>query len=335
MRIVLFMNNWGGWQVAKWLRKQQNEIVGLVVQPESNQRFAAEICEAVNLPADQIWRASELGGRHFLDAIRSAKPQIGVSAWFGYVLKPELLELFSHGCVNLHAAYLPWNRGWHTNVWPILDGSPAGVTVHYIDQGVDTGDLIAQACVPVTATDTGGSLHRKLTLALISLFESIWPAIIGGTNRRTPQNHALATSHRRRDLAELDEIDRARTYQARDLLNLLRARTYPPYPAAYDIESGERRYLRVALSEDRAATSGAGGVEIDLNGNYAAGHLIDLLLDRDGHDPWPAWFANAVSCIRVRAEVVGEQAIDTSADPPWISASHTAAGTPACAIYEL
>ena len=105
---------------------------------------------------------------------------VGLLAGVVFLLKPDLLATFSKGCVNLHAAYLPWNRGWHTNVWPILDGSPAGVTLLYIDEGVDTGDLITQRAIPVGPTDTGGSLHERLTLAIIDLFKETWPEIVAG-----------------------------------------------------------------------------------------------------------------------------------------------------------
>ena len=324
MRIVLFANNWGGWQVARFLRDRGEEIVGLVVQPEVDQRFAAEICEAAEVPPHRIWRASELGDDRFLNAMRREKPQIGVSAWFGYVLKLELAQLFSHGCINLHAAYLPWNRGWHSNVWPILDGSPAGVTIHYIDEGVDTGDVIAQARVAVAEVDTGGSLHRKLTLALVSLFGETWPAIVEGTNGRARQDNATATLHRRRDLSPLDEIDRAKPYRARDLLNLLRARTYPPYPAAFYMEDGEPRYVRLALSQEGAEALCLQGAEIDLNAEAAAGWFLEVL---SGPGVWPAWFTVDGNRIKVRAELVAPEAIDTNADPEWIVASRRALST--------
>jgi methionyl-tRNA formyltransferase len=321
MRVVLFLNNWGGWQLARWLRKRGDEVVGLVVQRDDG-RFAPEIVATVGLPPERVWNAPDLRTPATVQTIRELQPEVGVSGWFGYVFKPELFELFTQGCVNLHAAYLPFNRGWHTNVWPILDGSPAGVTLHYIDAGVDTGDLIAQRRVEVGPAETGGSLHRKLTLEIISLFKDTWPLIVSGRNTRTPQDHSLATRHKRADLDQLDCIDLAREFRGRDLLNLLRARTYPPYPAAYYVANGRRQYIRLNLTEGppvggRATAAAPGARVVDLDARYEAGIFLDILRGSDG-STWPACFADAGRTIHVRAELVQEAEIDTSANPPWI-----------------
>jgi methionyl-tRNA formyltransferase len=129
----------------------------------------------------------------------------------------------------------------------MLDGSPAGVTVHYIDAGVDTGDIIGQREVPIEPIDTGGRLHAKLTRELIDLFKETWPSIKTGTNPRIAQDQTRASYHRRKDMDALDHIDLDREYRARDLINLLRGRTYPPYPAAYFVEDGRKVYIRTQL----------------------------------------------------------------------------------------
>jgi methionyl-tRNA formyltransferase len=331
MRVVLFLNNWGGWQLARWLRGRDEEIVGLVVHPESDQRFASQIVDAVGLPSERIWRGPELRTPETVEAFRALKPDLGVSGWFGYVLKPDLLGTFGKGCVNLHAAYLPWNRGWHTNVWPILDGSPAGVTLHYIDEGIDTGDLIAQRAVPVRPTETGGSLHERLTLEIIDLFKQSWPEIVAGRATRTPQDHARATRHKKGDLAALDRIDLDREYLGSELLNLLRARTYPPFPAAYFTDDTRRVYLRVRLWEEEDATERDvehtyAAQPLDLARRYEARELLAILIGSATAGSPAAFFVQDGRRIFVHVQLVNESEIDSSGNPPWQAAQLAPAG---------
>ena len=92
---------------------------------------------------------------------------------FGYILRPNFLRLIPRGCVNVHPALLPYNRGAYPNVWSIVDGSPAGVTIHFVDEGIDTGDIIAQAQVVIEPVDTGESLYRKLERGAVALFPKL------------------------------------------------------------------------------------------------------------------------------------------------------------------
>lgn len=318
MRLILFLNSWGGREVAKWLRDRREEIAGLVVQPDPDQRFAREIVQELNLPADQTWLGPQLKLPETLARIRELQPDLGISAWFAYLLRPELLQLFKHGCINLHPAYLPWNRGWHTNMWPIIDGTPAGVTVHYIDPGVDTGDIIVQKRVPVALNDTGGTLHQKLNNEMLALFKSAWPSIREGKNTRTPQDHSRATHHRRAELSSLDALDLEKSCPAGQLLNLLRARTYPPYPSAFYLQQGEKVYVRLQLSEPGEPGGEApGSVRIELEREYPVGELLRLLRPSAGPPPH---YIQQGKRVYVSAQLLGLQELDSSGIPPWMKA---------------
>ena len=324
MRLVLFLNNWGGWQLAKWLRSQNEDIAAVVVQPENDQRFAPEILRALALPADRIYLGPQLRNSETVAALNKLQPDLGISGWFGFILKPELLQIFPKGCINTHPAYLPWNRGWHTNVWPILDGSPAGVTVHYIDPGVDTGDIIAQAQIPVDWTDTGGSLHEKLTRELIGLFKRAWPSIRAGTAPRLPQNHSLATVHRKSELPTIDQIDLTGRSQARSFLNLLRARTYPPYPSAYYMEKGEKVFVRVELQESSGGSAqrpsaGPDTIRIDLDREYPVAELLNSLVRVPASGQTAAYFVDGAREIGVHAHYLKAGDLNPSANPPWMT----------------
>jgi len=247
MRILLLANNWVGWKIAAWLKERGDEIVGLVLHPPSKRKYGDEIVETVGILPDYVFDGSRLRQPETVDAIKHLKADIGLSVFFGYILHSDFLRIFPAGVVNLHPSYLPYNKGAFPNVWSIVEGTPAGVTLHYIDDGVDTGKIIAQNLVPVKATDTGETLHRRLELACVELFKETWPLIVRGQVQSSVQLSGAGTLHKVRDVEKLDEIQLDRSYTARELLNILRARTFPPYPGAYFRDEGRKIYLRLQL----------------------------------------------------------------------------------------
>lgn len=247
MRILYLGNNWVGWQILKWLKEQGEEIVGLVIHPPHKQKYVDEMLEVADLSPDRIFDGSQLRDHEIVAAIQKLAPDIGLSILFGYILKSEFLNIFPQGVVNLHPALLPYNRGQYPNVWSIVEGTPSGVTLHYIDEGIDTGDIIAQQEVPVEPIDTGETLYRKLERASVRLFQETWPLIKTGRAPRIPQSDEVGTYHRTRDVESIDKIELDRTYTARDLINILRARTFPPYEGAYFEVDGRRVYMYLQL----------------------------------------------------------------------------------------
>jgi methionyl-tRNA formyltransferase len=242
-------NNRLGWRALGWLRGRGADVVGIAIHPPERRQHGDQILEVANLPPDRIFDASRLRDPGVQGAVAGLRPEIGLSVLLGYILAPEFLSIFPRGAVNLHPALLPHNRGAHPNVWSIVERTPAGVTLHWIDRGVDTGDIIAQAPVEVAAEDTGGTLYGKLEEAALELLQRAWPAIERGEAPRQRQA-GPGTTHRVRDLEEIDEIDLDRSYRARDLIDVLRARTFPPHRGAFFRSGGKRVYVRVCLEAE-------------------------------------------------------------------------------------
>ena len=248
MRIVYFGNNWLGCHVLRWLKEQSEEIVGLVIHPEEKRKYGDEMVKTASLDPSLVLDGSRLREPETLVGIERMRPEIGLSVLFDYILKPELLSILPKGCLNLHPSYLPFNRGQYPNVWSIVEGTPIGVTLHYMDEGVDTGDVVGQQRVLVDTADTGETLYRKLEHAGLELFKRSWPRIRSGDAPRFAQPKG-GTYHRARDVENIDRIELDTTYTARELIDLLRARTFPPYPGAYFEQGGRRIYLRLYLAE--------------------------------------------------------------------------------------
>ena len=208
---------------------------------------AKVIIDALRLPADRIFAAQTITQPENLSRIKALKPDVILTVFWGFLLKPELIAIPPKGCINFHCAYLPYNRGRNPNVWPIIDHTPAGVTLHYINPGVDSGDIIAQRQVTVEPVDTGATLYAKLVKAFMPLFKETWPQIKNDTAPRRKQDEAVATNHYGKDFADLNQIDLEKKYSARELLNQLRSRTFQPFPSAYFVENGKKVYVRVQL----------------------------------------------------------------------------------------
>lgn len=250
MRILFMGNNWVAWQVICYLTEMNENIVGLVIHPKDKQRYSKEIVESTNIHPSRIFDGSNLQKKKTFQEIKALKPDIGLSILFGYIVSKDFIDIFKDGIINLHPSYLPYNRGIFPNVWSIVEDTPAGVTLHYIDDGIDTGNIIVQQKVPATWTDTGESLYNKLEHVSVKLFMEYWPRIRKGKEPRVSQPTATGTYHSREDVQKIDEIDLDRKYVARDLINVIRARTFPPYKGSFFWDGENKIYMRMQLLKE-------------------------------------------------------------------------------------
>ena len=102
-----------------------------------------------------------------------------VSYGYRYILKQDLLDLFPCRAVNLNISLLPYCRGAHPVLWSIMDGHPFGVTIHMLDQGLDTGNILFQHATPtkLMQSDSFATVYSKLRLAIETLFVQNWKYI--------------------------------------------------------------------------------------------------------------------------------------------------------------
>lgn len=248
MRVIAFVNNRVGAGVVRHIAESEpGRLVGLVIHPPSKRKWGDAILETAGLDEDQVFLGDELGSDVTTSRLAALDPDLGLSAYFKYILGPTTLDLFPEGCINLHPSYLPFNRGVYTNVWSIVDETPAGASLHYMVEKVDAGPVIARTEVPVSPTDTGRSLYRKLEGACVDLFCDTWEDIVVGRASAEDQDLDQGTAHRLEDVEEIDEIDLDESYHARELVNRLRARTFPPYEGCYFTVDGRKVFMRLNL----------------------------------------------------------------------------------------
>lgn len=126
--------------------------------------------------------------------IEKYRPDLIVTCAYGQIVPKGVLDIPSLGCINVHASLLPKYRGGAPIQHAIMNGEKeTGVTIMYMDEGMDTGDMIEKKSVLIDEEDTLSTLSLKLSKAGSELLESVLPSIIDGTNKRVKQDDNLAT----------------------------------------------------------------------------------------------------------------------------------------------
>ena len=127
-------------------------------------------------------------------ALKEMEPDLIITCAYGKILPKEILELPRLGCINVHASLLPKLRGGAPIHRAILNGyTKTGMTIMYMSEKMDEGDIISQKEVEITETDTAETLHDKLSVVGRDLLLETLPSILNKTNQRIKQNNAEAT----------------------------------------------------------------------------------------------------------------------------------------------
>ena len=163
------------------------------------------------------------------DDIIKLEPDLIVTCAYGQIIPEVILSCPRLGCVNVHASLLPCLRGGSPLHHAIIDGyDKTGVTIMYMDKGMDTGDIITQSEVDILKTDTVGTIHDKLSILGSELLLKTLPSIINGTNPRIKQDDSLATyCHNITHEEEIIDFNK----KSIEIFNMVRGMN--PYPVAY------------------------------------------------------------------------------------------------------
>ncbi|MEY9127592.1 formyltransferase family protein [Bradyrhizobium yuanmingense] len=242
IKLLLFADGHVGCEVARWLIAHYRSDIALVVTTTDNDIAAsarnAQLRTVAFESSEQVLRFAKSEGLSF---------DLGLLAWWPKLIRQPLLSLARRGFINTHPSLLPYGRGKHYNFWSIVDRVPFGVSLHMVDEGVDSGDIVAQLEIPYGWEDTGGSLYRKAIDAMLTLVQEAYPRLRNLDFETRHQDLAAGTFHRGSELEPASSIPLDQTCEVRDLLNRLRARTFPGYPACTFTDGDDVYEVRVDI----------------------------------------------------------------------------------------
>ncbi|WP_121609306.1 methionyl-tRNA formyltransferase [Mesobacillus foraminis] len=181
-----------------------------------------------------VYQPEKIRQKEELDKILALNPDLVVTAAFGQILPKELLEAPRFGCINVHASLLPELRGGAPIHYAIINGKDkTGITIMYMAEKLDAGDILTQVEIPITETDNVGTLHDKLSTAGARLLSETVPKLLNGEITPVKQNDEEATFawNIKREQEKIDW-----TKPGIDIYNHIRGMN--PWPVAYSTLEG-------------------------------------------------------------------------------------------------
>ena len=239
-----------------------HELVAVVTRPDK----PAGRGRAVESPATAVWalehgvsvlQPASLKPAEVVAQFAALNPDVMVVASYGRILTPEILAVPAYGCLNVHPSLLPKYRGSSPVAEAMLKGDTVtGVTIMLLDEGMDTGPIVAQEKYPVLADDTSESLTIRMFERGAKLVTRTLHAWVSGELATKPQDDSIATYSRRLEKSD-GELDFSRT--AKQLDDQIRA--LHPWPGAYTRWNGKAiKVLKaVPLSMDAANPENVAG----------------------------------------------------------------------------
>lgn len=146
--------------------------------------------------------------------------------WFPYIISKELIENVNVGFINTHPSLLPYNRGKHPYFWSMIDNTPHGVSMHFITENIDDGDILFQKEIRHDISYTGKELYEICSKEMVNLFKENYENVLDGKYISKKQDLKRGKFHYGKEIDIISNIDLEKKYKARDLINILRARTF-------------------------------------------------------------------------------------------------------------
>jgi methionyl-tRNA formyltransferase len=221
MKVLLCGYHWTGCRVLEHLLARR-DVTDVAVFSHPATSHVPDLCQLANERG--IW----LNTNDVSSQPLPFKPDVIASVYYRNLIRQNVIDVCGGRIFNLHPSLLPRHRGCSSVPWAMIDNDPVtGVTFHYIDKSIDTGNVILQAAVPIHAEDTQQALFKRCMRKGVEF----WPAafeLVKASFTGVPQE--TGASYHRRGAPFGGKIDPA--WDDAKIDRFIRAMTYPPYPPA-------------------------------------------------------------------------------------------------------
>ncbi len=265
-KVLLFGNGKPGIEAAKILKKGGFNFLVIPDPGDNEKRKPGDSLYSYCLKKDMHFiKPDSFSNEGFLKIIKSLKPDIILSVQCRRILKPELLALVKGRAFNVHFSDLPRSRGCYPLIWHLLSGDEyAGVTLHKIDNGIDTGCVIDNVRKKITVSDTSKSLYHWCTQMVKPLMEKNISRLLAGKYRCVKQDSKKATYYSRSSI-NFKEVYIDWNKSSFEVSRFIQAFAFPPFQYAKTRLGKSNVEIKSVKSFKKSAVKNPAGAVISKN----------------------------------------------------------------------
>ncbi|TXD97490.1 hypothetical protein ES754_00405 [Psychrobacter frigidicola] len=219
----------------------------LIVGDSKSSSHKQELIKISGLEEKSIYNMSFMNDPKNADVLNDYEVDYIFGIHFPYIIYENVLSIPKIGFLNLHPAYLPYNKGWHTPSWAIIDKKKYGATLHFMSEELDGGDIVAQAEIEVEPCFTANELYKNVLELEKKVFIDALPELVSLNPKRIQQS-GKGTSYNKKALSRIQQIDMDNKILPLELIDKLRALTTNDVnEAAYFIVDGKKYSIQVNI----------------------------------------------------------------------------------------
>lgn len=228
--------------ILRWMIERGYSPSALFVCDGSSMKHAEQLVGVANLSSDKVYYGTNFKSEKAIEVVEELDVDYIFGIHFPFIIPNQLLKLPKIGFLNLHPAFLPYNKGWHTPSWAILDGTPYGATLHFMTEELDKGDIILQRKINIAPDDTANTLYKKVLKLEEEVFKEAFPQILALNPGRQKQKGA-GTSHNKKDLQNVQRLNLNEKQKIGETIKKFRALTTNNVKEAAYFEINEKKYF--------------------------------------------------------------------------------------------
>ena len=220
---------------------EKHEVLAVISQPDKPKGRGKKlqptpvkiVAEEAGIP---VYQPEKIKSPEFMETLKTIKADVFVVVAYGQILPQTVLDMPKYGCINVHGSLLPKYRGAAPIQWSIIDGEEVtGVTIMYMEKGLDTGDMLLKREIPIDPEDTYGSLHDKMApvgaQALIEVLDMLEKGSVRPEKQDDEKSSYVSVINKSLGLIDWNK-------NAKDIVDLVRG--LDPVPGAYGYFNGEQ-----------------------------------------------------------------------------------------------
>lgn len=237
-------------EILNFLISQGYKPSFLLVGDSNNSSHKQQLINISGLEAKHIFDMKFINDSKNVELLNNYNVDYIFGIHFPYIIYERVLSIPKIGFLNLHPAYLPYNKGWHTPSWAILDKKKYGATLHFMSTDLDGGDIIAQQEIEIQPYYTADDLYKNVLELEKQVFINALPDLLT-LNPKKMKQLEKGTSYNKKDLAKVQEINLDNKVLPIELIDKIRALTTNDInEAAYFMADGKKYSVQIVITAD-------------------------------------------------------------------------------------